>query len=138
MLQVKNISFSYNKKTVLKNISVNVNMGEHVSIIGESGSGKTTLLRLIYGEFNLNNGQIFWKDMEVLGPKYNLITGPDFIKYVAQEFDLMTFKTVEENIGEFLSNFYTEEKQKRIDELLEVVELTAFAKTKVNFLNHRF
>jgi len=135
MLQVKNISFSYNKKTVLKNISVNVNMGEHVSIIGESGSGKTTLLRLIYGEFDLNNGQIFWKDMKVLGPKYNLITGPNFIKYVAQEFDLMPFKTVEENIGEFLSNFYPEEKQKRIDELLEVVELTSFAKTKVNFLS---
>jgi len=130
MLQVKNISFSYNKKTVLKNISVNVNVGEHVSIIGESGSGKTTLLRLIYGEFDLNNGQIFWKDMEVLGPKYNLITGPDYIKYVAQEFDLMPFKTVEENIGEFLSNFYPEEKQKRIDELFEVVELTAFAKNK--------
>ena len=135
MLQVKNISFSYNKKTVLKNISVNVNAGEHVSIIGESGSGKTTLLKLIYGEFDLNEGQIFWNDIQVLGPKHNLITGPEFMKYVAQEFDLMPFKTVEENIGEFLSNFYPKEKQKRIDELLVVVQLSDFAKTKVNLLS---
>ena len=111
MLQVINISFGYKNALVLNNISFNVNAGEHVSIIGESGSGKSTLLKLIYGEFDLNNGQIFWNNIEVLGPKYNLIAGPEFMKYVAQEFDLMPYKTVEENIGEFLSNFYLNEKQ---------------------------
>ncbi|MDU8884737.1 ABC transporter ATP-binding protein [Yeosuana sp. MJ-SS3] len=135
MLQVINISFGYKNALVLNNISFNVNAGEHVSIIGESGSGKSTLLKLIYGEFDLNNGQIFWNNIEVLGPKYNLIAGPEFMKYVAQEFDLMPYKTVEENIGEFLSNFYLNEKQKRINELLEVVELSSFSKTKVKLLS---
>ncbi|WP_159018650.1 ABC transporter ATP-binding protein [Algibacter sp. L3A6] len=135
MLQVNNISFSYQKTEILKNISFSVKAGEQLSIIGESGSGKSTLLKLLYGEFDLNSGRLFWRDTEILGPKYNLVVGYDFMKYVAQEFDLMPFTSVAENIGSFLSNFYPEEKQERIKELLEVVELTAFAKVKVKTLS---
>ena len=135
MLQIKNISFRYKTQMVLNNISFNVKAGEHLSIIGESGSGKSTLLKLLYGTYNLDQGHIFWKDEEILGPKHNLIIGPEFMKYVAQEFDLMPFITVAENIGAFLSNFYPEEKQERINELLDVVELIPFAKTKVKELS---
>ena len=135
MLQVNNISFSYQKTEILKNISFTVKAGEQLSIIGESGSGKSTLLKLLYGEFDLNSGRLFWRESEILGPKYNLVVGYDFMKYVAQEFDLMPFTSVAENIGAFLSNFYPEEKQERIKELLEVVELTAFEKVKVKTLS---
>ncbi|GAA3643311.1 ABC transporter ATP-binding protein [Flavivirga jejuensis] len=135
MLEVKNIYFNYNKTVVLKDINFTVKTGDHVSIIGESGSGKSTLLKLLYGTYDLDQGHIFWKDSEILGPKHNLIIGPEFMKYVAQEFDLMPFITVAENIGAFLSNFYPEEKQERINELLDVVELKPFAKTKVKELS---
>lgn len=135
MLQVDNISFGYGKEPVLDNISFKAKAGAHVSIIGESGSGKSTLLKLLYGTYDLNKGHIFWKDQEILGPKFNLVVGPEFMKYVAQEFDLMPYTTVAENIGEFLSNFYPEEKQQRIKELLEVVELTEFAGIKVKNLS---
>ncbi|WP_178986506.1 ABC transporter ATP-binding protein [Winogradskyella helgolandensis] len=135
MLQVKNVTFGYSKTKVLKAIDFNVKAGEHLAIIGESGSGKSTLLKLIYGEYDLKEGQIFWKDEEILGPKYNLVVGYDFMKYVTQEFDLMPVTSVEENIGKHLSRFYPEEKQRRTDELIKVVELEAFAKTKVKFLS---
>ncbi len=135
MLQVKNVSFGYSKTKVIKAIDFNVDAGENLAIIGESGSGKSTLLKLIYGEYDLKEGQIFWKDEEILGPKYNLVIGYDFIKYVTQEFDLMPFITVEENIGKYLSNFFREEKQKRTAELIKIVELEAFAKTKVKNLS---
>ncbi len=135
MLTVKNLTFSYNKTPVLKNLSFTAKQGENVAIIGESGSGKSTLLNLIFGESDLNQGQIFWKDEQVLGPKYNLVVGYDFMKYVSQEFDLMPFITVEENIGKHLSNFFPEEKKERTAELLEVVELTELAKTKVKTLS---
>lgn len=135
MLHIKNITFSYSTTEVLKNISFALKAGEHLSIIGESGSGKSTLLKLIYGEFDLHKGHIFWKDTEILGPKYNLVVGYDFMKYVAQEFDLMPFITVEENIGKYLSNFFPEEKKERTKELLTVVELSDFAKTKVKNLS---
>tara|TARA_R110002049_G_scaffold207188_1_gene377667 strand:+ start:48865 stop:49776 length:912 start_codon:yes stop_codon:yes gene_type:complete len=135
MLQVKNLSFGYKKQAILKAICFNANAGEHLSIIGESGSGKSTLLKLLYGTYDLNEGDIFWKDKQILGPKHNLIIGPEFMKYVAQEFDLMPFTSVSENIGAFLSNFYPEEKQERIHELLRVVELEDFANVKVKTLS---
>ena len=135
MLKLKNTIFQYTITPVIKEVSFSVNKGENCAIIGESGSGKSTLLRLIYGEYDLNSGTIFWKNTEILGPKHNLVIGYDFMKYVAQEFDLMPYITVAENIGKFLSNFYPEEKQKRIKELLDVVELEAFENTKVQFLS---
>jgi ABC-type multidrug transport system ATPase subunit len=111
MLKVKNLSFKYDKTPVLKHISFSVKKGEHVSVIGESGSGKSTLLKLLYGELDSDQGHIFWEDIEILGPKHNLVVGYDFIKYVAQEFDLMPFTSVEENIGKYLSNFYPKTKK---------------------------
>ncbi|MGR7812718.1 ABC transporter ATP-binding protein [Lacinutrix undariae] len=135
MLQVKNITFKYHKTAVVDAISFNVADGEHLSIIGESGSGKSTILKLIYGEHDLNEGEIFWNDNQILGPEFNLVVGYDFMKHVAQGFDLMPFITVEENIGKHLSNFFPEEKKARIAELLDVVELTDFAKVKVKTLS---
>ena len=135
MLNVKNLTFSYHKSPVLKHVSFDAKPGENIAIIGESGSGKSTLLKVLYGEYDLDEGHVFWKGEEIFGPKYNLVVGYDFMKYVAQEFDLMPFITVEENIGKFLSRFYPEEKQKRTAELLEVVELTKFAKIKVKTLS---
>ena len=91
MLKVTNISFSYKKLLVLDNISFQVNKGEHLSVIGQSGSGKSTLLKLLYGVYDLNKGGISWNNQAVKGPKHNLITDPEFMKYVSQEFNLMPF-----------------------------------------------
>ncbi|KJD34015.1 ABC transporter ATP-binding protein [Tamlana nanhaiensis] len=135
MLNVQNLTFSYQKSPILKDISFKVDIGENLAVIGESGSGKSTLLNLIYGEFDLNQGQIFWKDTEILGPKYNLVIGYDFMKYVHQEFDLMPYISVSENISKYLSRFYPEESEKRTNELLKVVELEAFANVKVKTLS---
>ena len=135
MLQVQNISFSYKDKQTLKLISISLEKGKTLAIIGESGCGKSTLLKLIYGLYDLNDGQIFWNENEVLGPKYNLIPGMDYMKYLAQDFDLMPFITVAENVGKYLSNIYKEKKNERISELLEIVEMTEFANTKAQFLS---
>ncbi|MEZ4801459.1 MAG: ABC transporter ATP-binding protein [Gelidibacter sp.] len=135
MLELKNISFAYDTSLVLKDIGFSVKTGEHLSVIGESGSGKSTLLKLIYGEYDLGQGHIFWKNTQILGPKFNLVVGYDFMKSVAQEFDLMPFVTVEENIGKYLSNFFPVEKKERVQELLEVVELTDVSNIKVKNLS---
>ena len=135
MLQVKNVSFSYTKTPILEGIEFKVEKGQNLAIIGESGSGKSTLLKLIYGEYDLDQGHIFWKDNEILGPKFNLVIGYDFMKQVTQEFDLMPFISVEENIAKHLSRFYPEESQKRVNELISVVELEAFATAKVKTLS---
>ncbi|MEF3078168.1 ABC transporter ATP-binding protein [Winogradskyella poriferorum] len=135
MLQVKKLSFSYAKDIVLKDINFTVNSGENLAIIGKSGSGKSTLLKLIFGEYDLEQGQIFWKNIEILGPKHNLVIGYDFMKYVSQEFDLMPYTSVKNNIGKHLSRFYPEEKEQRTQALLKIVELEDFATTKVKNLS---
>ena len=58
MLEVKNLSKSFDKLEVLKDISFNVEKGEVVAIIGPSGSGKSTLLKVILGELEHDSGKI--------------------------------------------------------------------------------
>jgi len=135
MIKVQNISFSYKEKVTIDSISFKLAKGKNLAIIGESGCGKSTLLKLIYGLYDLDDGQILWNDIEVLGPKFNLIPGMDFMKYLAQDFDLMPFITVAENIGKYLSNIYSEKKKDRIAELLEIVEMTEFADVKAKNLS---
>lgn len=135
MLTVRDISFSYNDTPNLNSISFSLTKGKNLALIGESGCGKSTLLKLIYGLYDLDEGQIFWNDIEVLGPKFHLIPGMPFMKYLAQDFDLMPFITVAENVGKYLSNFYPEEKKARIAELLEIVEMTEYANVKAKFLS---
>lgn len=135
MLKVKNISFSYQEKTTIDSLSFELPRGSNLAIIGESGCGKSTLLKLIYGLYDLDEGQVFWEDTEILGPKYNLIPGMDFMKYLAQDFDLMPFITVAENVGKYLSNIYPEKKKERIAELLEIVEMAEYADIKAKNLS---
>lgn len=135
MLRVNNISFSYADQPTLESISFTLNRGQSLAVIGESGCGKSTLLQLIYGLHDLNQGEIFWNGVQVLGPKFNLIPGFDTMKYLAQDFDLMPYITVAENVGKFLSNRYLKQKKQRIAELLQLVEMTEFAQTKVQFLS---
>ena len=135
MLKVKNISFSYQEKPTINTISFELEKGKNMAVIGESGCGKSTLLKLIYGLYDLNKGQIFWNNTEVLGPKYHLIPGMDFMKYLAQDFDLMPFISVAENVGKYLSNFYPEQKKERITELLKIVEMTDYANIKAKNLS---
>lgn len=135
MLEIKNISFAYTETPVIEEVSFTIEKGQNTAIIGESGCGKSTLLKIIYGLYDLNSGEITHNDKPILGPKHNLIAGEDFIKYLAQDFDLMPFITVEENVGKFLSNMYPDQKKARVQELLDMVEMTAFAKVKAKFLS---
>jgi len=136
MLQVNNISFKYtHEKEVLKNLSFTLGAGLHLCVMGESGSGKSTLLKTVYGLLDVQKGTLFWKEKQILGPEFYLVPGMEFFKYVAQDFDLMPFTSVSENIGKFLSRFYSEEKEARTQELLEVIEMTEFANVKVKTLS---
>ena len=135
MLRIEQISFAYKNQPVLENISFEIKQGEHVALMGESGCGKSTLLKLIYGLIPVKKGQIFWGDKEVKGPLYNLIPGEPFMKYLSQEFDLMPFTTVKENIAEFLSMFYPEERESRTQELLHMIELEDYADSQVRYLS---
>lgn len=135
MLELDSVFFTYIDNPVIKNVNFSVSKGNNVAIIGESGSGKSTLLKLIYGLYDLDQGAIKYNGELILGPKYNLIPGEDYIKYLAQDFDLMPYISVEENVGKFLSNIYKDQKKARVAELLELVEMTEFTKVKAKYLS---
>ncbi|MDR5591306.1 ABC transporter ATP-binding protein [Christiangramia sp. SM2212] len=134
MLKLQNVSFAYDKEPVLKNINFSLEKGQNISIIGQSGCGKSTLLKLIYGLLH-TDGKIFWNEKELLGPNFNLVPGEPFIKYLAQDFDLMLPLTAAENVGKHLSNFYPIKKKRRIKDLLEVVEMGDLANKKAKLLS---
>jgi iron(III) transport system ATP-binding protein len=134
MLKLQKVTFTYHEEPVLKNINLNIEKGENVSVIGESGCGKSTLLKLIYGLLH-TEGKISWNGQEMLGPNYNLVPGEPFIKYLAQDFDLMLPLSAADNVGKYLSNFYPIKKKRRIKELLEVVEMNDLADKKAKLLS---
>ena len=60
ILQIQDISFSYDRETVLHSISMDVNPGEFVGVIGPNGSGKSTLLKLLGGVLKADSGKLFF------------------------------------------------------------------------------
>jgi len=57
-VEFKDISFSYNKRKIIKNLNLKINPGERIALVGHSGSGKTTIVKLLYRLYNLNKGKI--------------------------------------------------------------------------------
>jgi ATP-binding cassette subfamily F protein 3 len=60
VLDVRNLSKSFDEKKLWENVSFHVRRGDRIGVIGPNGSGKTTLLRTLLGEIDANDGQIKW------------------------------------------------------------------------------
>lgn len=96
ILEVKEISKSYNKKKVIDNCTLEVKSGEIVSIIGPSGAGKSTLLRCINGLEKIDSGEIIINGNSTKNKKTkqnNLDVG-----LVFQEYNLFPHYSALENI----------------------------------------
>ena len=59
VLEVKNISKNYGKITALKHVSMKVNSGEVVGLLGNNGAGKSTLIKIISGNFRADEGEVY-------------------------------------------------------------------------------
>lgn len=128
LLEINNLYFSHTKeKPLFQNFNLKLDEGKTIALAGESGCGKSTLLSLIYGLLNWDQGEIVFEGTKLMGPKGNLVPGEAEMKFVAQNFDLMPYATVADNVGKFLSNINLGKKKETINELLEVVGLVEFA-----------
>lgn len=67
MIEARNIVKSYGSEKVLKGVSLSVEKGEFVSIMGESGSGKSTLLSILGGFISPDEGEVLWSGESVKG-----------------------------------------------------------------------
>jgi len=130
LLEINNLYFSYSKeKPLFQNLTLRFEEGKIIALAGESGCGKSTLLSLIYGLLDWESGDIIFDGEKLMGPKGNLVPGEAKMKFVAQNFDLMPYATVAENVGKFISNINLAKKKETVAELLEVVGLEEFANT---------
>jgi len=136
LLEINNLFFSHNKENPLfQNLNLRFEENRIIALAGESGCGKSTLLSLIYGLLDWESGEIIFNGTKLSGPKGNLVPGEPEMKFVAQNFDLMPYATVAENVGKFISNINLKQKKETVTELLEVVGLQEFANVLPKYLS---
>ncbi|MEG7333185.1 arginine ABC transporter ATP-binding protein ArtR [Bacillus sp. 0102A] len=126
MIKVEQLSKSFGKHEVLKDISTTITEGEVVAVIGPSGSGKSTFLRCLNLLEKPNGGTITIKDKEITKQKTNTLKVRENIGMVFQHFHLFPHKTVLENIMYAPVNVKKESKQaaqEKAEELLRKVGL---------------
>ncbi|MEI7488631.1 MAG: ABC transporter ATP-binding protein [Chryseobacterium sp.] len=136
LLEINNLYFSHTKdKPLFQNLNIKFEEGKIIALAGESGCGKSTLLNLIYGLLDWESGDIIFNGTKLFGPKGNLVPGEAEMKFVAQNFDLMPYSTVADNVGKFISNIDLKKKKETITELLEVVGLEEFTNILPKYLS---
>lgn len=136
LLEVKGLHFAHHPtQKLFQNLHLKVDQGKIIALAGESGCGKSTLLNLIYGLLDWEKGEIIFDGKTLKGPKGNIVPGEEQMKFVAQNYDLMPYSTVYDNVGKFLSNINLSEKRQKVMELLEVVGMEDYADVKPQFLS---
>jgi ABC-type branched-subunit amino acid transport system ATPase component len=96
-LQVNNAISGYGKSVIVNDVSINVDQGEIVTIIGPNGSGKTTLMKTILGYLKPFSGNILFEDERISGLKPNIIAKHG-IGYVPQLNNVFQSMTIIENL----------------------------------------
>lgn len=98
MIKLSGVSKNFGKLEVLKDISLTINAGEVVVVIGPSGSGKSTLLRTINGLETIKSGDIVVDGISVHASRHNLHQARQMTGMVFQQFNLFNHKNVIDNI----------------------------------------
>ena len=117
LLKLKDVCLVYhtenNETETLKNINLEINTGEFISIVGPSGCGKSSLLSLISGILTPTSGQIFLDNKKVLGVNND-------VKYMFQKDHLFEWRTIEENIYLGLEIEYSKNKKMKLSNSKEI------------------
>jgi lipopolysaccharide export system ATP-binding protein len=130
LLTIKNIAKKYGKKSVIKNISLEVKRGEVIGLLGPNGAGKTTCFYIIVGLIAADQGYIFLDDINVtkmaIHERSKLGIG-----YLPQESSIFIKMNVEDNIMSILEIVENNKKKRleKLDKLLEEFSITHIRKS---------
>lgn len=111
MIEVINLNKSFGELNVLKDVSITINKGEKVVVIGPSGSGKSTFLRCLNCMEDPTSGNIFFHGVDLADQKVDINVHRQKMGMVFQHFNLFNNKTVLQNI--MLAPVYVEKKRMR-------------------------
>jgi len=136
LLQIKKVSKSLGKRPILKNISLSLEPGKIVGLLGPNGSGKTTLFNLIIGKIFPDEGDILFNGEPIHNMPIHLRSLKG-ISLLEQHKGLFGNMTAEDNLYAILE-LHIKDKEKiyeRIDSLLAYFDLAYLKKTKANLLS---
>lgn len=128
-LHTENLIKRYRSRTVVKNVSVEVEQGEIVGLLGPNGAGKTTSFYMIVGLIAPNEGRIFLNNEDITRePVYR--RAQKGIGYLAQEASVFRKLTVEDNLKAVLemSELTKQEQKDRVEGLLKEFGLSKIRK----------
>jgi cell division transport system ATP-binding protein len=132
VIRFENVSKTYKNGTLaLSNVSLSIEKGEFVFLVGSSGSGKTTFLRLLLREEMADNGQVFVAGRDVaLTRKWRVPYLRRNVGCIFQDFRLLPNKTVFENVAFALEVIGRprETVESQVPQILELVNLSDKAK----------
>ena len=125
LLQLTGLQKIYDQTEVLKDINLDIQHGEFITLLGPSGCGKTTLLRLIAGFEQPNAGAIYLDGMQMAG----LPADKRLVNTVFQQYALFPHMTVAQNVayGLKLKKVPKDEIKTRVREMLAMVQLEHLA-----------
>lgn len=133
IIDLQNISVSFDGQKILNNISLQIHDGEFVTLLGPSGCGKTTTLRIIAGFLHPDSGNVIFGGKNINGvPPYKRQVNTIFQRYA-----LFPHLNVYENIafGLRLKKMKEKDIQKKVREMLELVNLKGFGSRNINSLS---
>ena len=132
-IQIENVTKKFGDFTAIDHLNLDIYKNEFFSLLGPSGCGKTTLLRMLAGFEKVSEGRILLdgEDISEIPPHLRPIN------MMFQSYALFPHMTVEKNIAFGLKqdNLPPNEINQRVEEMLELVELSDFAKRKPNQLS---
>lgn len=131
MLELKAIKKSFDGVPVLKNIDLQVNDGEIVSILGPSGCGKTTLLNLILGIVNADSGEIIYNGEDLT----NTAMEKRGFNIVFQDYALFPNLNVRQNITYGLKNRPEISSEAEVEELIDLLDLREHLDKRIDQLS---
>ena len=130
ILKALNLAKSYHKKTVIRDVSLEVKQGEIVGLLGPNGAGKTTSFYMIVGLIPNDSGSIFIDKIDISHlPMYQRARLG--IGYLPQEASIFRGMTVEQNIMAILeiSEANIVKRKEKLNELLEEFSITHLRKS---------
>lgn len=121
MLKLENISKNFNQTTVLEDVSLEIQTGEIVSILGQSGSGKTTLLNIILGLEEASEGTLYFRGKDITRTPME----KRLFNIVFQDYALFPNLTAYQNLTYGLKNNKNCSTDEEVQELIHLLNLEA-------------
>lgn len=132
MIEISNVNFSYRKHIILKNLSLRINQGECIGIVGANGCGKSTLLSVLAGSRRASSAKMLYngKDISASPQVLSRLTG-----YVPQENPLLPELSAYDNLFLWFHGNKKAFEQALHQESMEMLMLTDFLRKPVKSLS---